>query len=79
MNDHMAKLADYGPFENEARFLGWVKTNYGTNVSQMCSTQISAALGNGQKVIATDVLEELISSTRQVDVAKNGFKAQFRW
>jgi len=68
----------YGEFKSEKQFLDWVAINEGSNVSNTCKARISQAVASGKKDIsAIDILDDLKRSTRQVDLAKNGFRAKF--
>jgi hypothetical protein len=68
---------DFTPFEDSEQFYRWVSTNHGTNVTETCKNWIRDQAYPGTTVKALNVVSELTRSTRQVDFARNGFRARF--
>lgn len=67
----------YGDFENEDRFLAWVATDRGSNVSETCKARIDEANAAKKNTTAVEVLDALDRATRQVDLSRNEFRAKF--
>ncbi len=70
----------FGDFADAEQFLRWVATYHGANVSETCRDLIEKAVAEGRSVdVMSDILVPMTKATRQVDVAKNRFRARFCW
>ena len=73
-------LIHLGDFQDTEDFLGWVATYHGTNVSETCRVRLETAVKAGRKVdVVEDILKSVTRATRQIDLAKNKFRARFSW
>jgi hypothetical protein len=85
MKSNMAKqdtLAEisYGEFTTEERFLRFVATHYGSDVSASCKSRLeSEAKSKKTKIDAFAVLDVILTQSQQVDFSKAGFRARFSW
>jgi hypothetical protein len=70
----------YGDFRDDVDFLDWVATYHGVNVSATCRVRLEEAKKAGQRVhVVDDILKGVTRATRQIDLAKNNFRARFSW